>query len=694
MSTKSLCLRQGLALLAALALLTSPAQLFAAPAIQSLTVQPTTLLVGQPFTIFVTASADATQGTATVDFRPWATRVMRVVLAKQGSQWTGTGTVPADLLPAPGAKATVTAILLDAARASATSSIQVGVGLQGTTSIVAEFAGGILTVTGTPLNETLRVSRTSAGNLLVNDGTIPITGGVPTIVNTTLVRLLGLAGDDTLTIDETNGPLPAAQLVGDAGNDTLNGGSQADQLDGGPGDDILRGGAGDDLLIGGTGSDQLIGGRGSDVEIGGGDDDVFVWSPGDGSDVLEGQAGNDTLVFNGANISENYDLSANGNRLRLTRDVANITMDCGDVERVILNPIGGADNVTVNDLAGTSVTKVQVDLSASGSAGIGDSQSDRVTVNGTASADIVDLNTTAAGTTVTGLAATVVVTAGEADFDTLQVNGLAGDDVINANGVTSGAQLVLNGGAGNDLIVGGATDDILTGGPGSDAILAGAGDDIMTWAPGDGSDIFEGQAGHDTIVFSASNVSEIIDIAANGGRVRLTRNVANITLDCNDVEDIELSMLGGSDMVTVNDLTGTDLTRVGIDLATSAGLGDGSADSVIVHGTAGDDTIVVSGSPATGTTVVTDSGSVVITGSEAANDRLTIQADAGNDAVDASTLQAGVIGFTASGGDGDDILVGSSGDDILLGGAGDDILFGGAGTDILDGGSGSNILIP
>ena len=45
--------------------------------------------------------------------------------------------------------------------------------------------------------------------------------------------------------------------------------------------------------------------------------------------------------------------------------------------------------------------------------------------------------------------------------------------------------------------------------------------------------------------------------------------------------------------------------------------------------------------------------------------------------------------FTANGGDGDDVLIGSAGDDILNGGGGDDVLIGGAGQDILDGGPGS-----
>ncbi len=48
-------------------------------------------------------------------------------------------------------------------------------------------------------------------------------------------------------------------------------------------------------------------------------DDSFTWDPGDGSDKVEGEAGSDTMVFNGAAAAENFDFSANGNRLRFFR---------------------------------------------------------------------------------------------------------------------------------------------------------------------------------------------------------------------------------------------------------------------------------------------------------------------------------------------------------------------------------------
>ena len=47
------------------------------------------------------------------------------------------------------------------------------------------------------------------------------------------------------------------------------------------------------------------------------------------------------------------------------------------------NPAGGADNVTVNDLSGTDVKLVAIDLAAAGTID-GDGQPDVVTVNATA----------------------------------------------------------------------------------------------------------------------------------------------------------------------------------------------------------------------------------------------------------------------------------------------------------------------
>src|SRR5262249_36903446 len=73
-----------------------------------------------------------------------------------------------------------------------------------------------------------------------------------------------LGGNDAITLDETNGALPAAQRFGGNGNDTLPGGSGNDLLFGESGDDTLLGKQGNDMLSGGAGDDVLTGGRGND----------------------------------------------------------------------------------------------------------------------------------------------------------------------------------------------------------------------------------------------------------------------------------------------------------------------------------------------------------------------------------------------------------------------------------------------
>ena len=221
---------------------------------------------------------------------------------------------------------------------------------------------GILTVTGNELDNTIIISA-NAGTILVNNGAVPITGGVATITNTVLVEVFGRAGNDQLTMDQSVGTIPA-HLFGEEGADTLTGSFAADQLFGGPG------------------ADTLIGSRSNDLLDGGADDDTFIWNPGDASDTVEGQTGNDTLVFNGSNANEKIDLSANGSRLRLTRDVAAITMDINGVETVNVNALGGIDTLTVNSLAGTGVSLVNADLAGTG--GIDDGAADVVVLAGNA----------------------------------------------------------------------------------------------------------------------------------------------------------------------------------------------------------------------------------------------------------------------------------------------------------------------
>jgi Ca2+-binding RTX toxin-like protein len=194
------------------------------------------------------------------------------------------------------------------------------------------------------------------------------------------------------------------------------------------------------------------------------------------------------------------------------------------------------------------------------------------------------------------------------------------------------------------------------------------------------------------MAFNGANISENMDVSANGQRVRFSRNVATITMDLNDVESIVAKTLGGSDNLVVNDLTGTDVTNVVADLAATGGGDDGAPDNVIANGTNGDDVVTVTGA-GPNAQVSGLRALVSVSGAIAGSDRLTVNAQAGADVVDATGLSATSALLTADGGDGDDVLLGGDGNDTLLGGEGDDVLIGGPGNDTIDGGPGDNVVL-
>ena len=112
------------------------------------------------------------------------------------------------------------------------------------------------------------------------------------------------------------------------------GSGQGDILTGNDGANALFGFSGNDTLDGGGGDDVVIGGAGNDVAFLGAGNDVFQWNQGDANDTVEGQDGVDRLDFNSIGFAENVDISANGGRVRLTRDVDNVTMDLNGVELI------------------------------------------------------------------------------------------------------------------------------------------------------------------------------------------------------------------------------------------------------------------------------------------------------------------------------------------------------------------------
>ncbi len=550
------------------------------------------------------------------------------------------------------------------------------------TKVNINLSGVLGGTTGDASADTVTVNATNGHDSITvtGSGTSVAVAGLSASVNVTNAE----GANDTLVINALDGNDSIVATTLPAGIIKLT-------IDAGAGNDTVLGSQGADVIFGGDGNDFVFGDNGNDIAFLGTGDDVFQWDPGDGNDTIEGQDGIDTMLFNGANVSENVDIVANGGRVLFARNVASVTMDLNDVERIEFNALGGVDNVVIGDLSGTDTTSVAIDLA--GAPGGGDGQADTVSVSGTQGDDLIAIAASGSTVTVAGLPAQVTIENAEAANDRLVVNGLGGNDVFDASKLGAGVidGLTMNGGLGADVFFGSGGNDLVNGGDGNDTAFLGAGDDRFFWAPGDDNDIVEGQSGTDTLDFRGANVAETIDISANGGRALFFRNVATVTMDLDDVEHIEFDALGGTDSVTVNDLSGTDVTQVDIDLAGSLGGSDLEADTVIANATGGDDAISVV-SDASGVHVGGLSAQINVANVDAALDRLVVNGFAGNDIIDASAMPAAML-LTLAGGEGDDVLIGGAGNNVLVGGDGDDVLIGGAGDDVLDGGAGDDVLI-
>jgi RTX calcium-binding nonapeptide repeat (4 copies) len=242
-------------------------------------------------------------------------------------------------------------------------------------------------------------------------------------------------GNDSARIDDANGAFTdtiPTRIAGGGGNDSLEGGQTQVAAE----NETFRGGDGNDLVDGGKGNDTAYLGDGNDT---------FNWDNGEGSDVIEGQSGRDTMQFNGAPGAENVTMSANNGRLTFFRTQGNVTIDTDGVETVDDNPIGGADNVTVNDLSGTDVTKTNIDLAATFGGSVADGIIDNVVINGTNGDDNINLAGNGSGADVTGLATSVSVVHADRS-DMLSVDTLAGTDHVTTTGVL-GLQVLVDGAA-------------------------------------------------------------------------------------------------------------------------------------------------------------------------------------------------------------------------------------------------------
>ncbi len=488
----------------------------------------------------------------------------------------------------------------------------------------------------------------------VKAGTLQIRGDGAsdklTLAPTATTLVLDVGDDDTADFTFDRSTFTAVSVQAGDGDDqvrVLNAVTPFDMtIDGGAGDDTLIGGNGNETLLGGSGNDLVDGNIGADTAQMGSGNDTFQWDPGDGSDSVDGQGGNDTIAFNGSNIGEEIHVSGH----TLTRNVAAVAMDF-TAENVNVTPQGGLDNITVDgtdgddqlDLTGGKVTFGGTTVSLTNA-----EPTDRLIADGGAGDDTAVYTGTTGDDQVSfgrnGDA--VFVASGDAIANARTehtlIRGLGGNDqLFGQNGIGQLTQVTLDGGAGDDDLRGGDGADTLIGGSGNDHVdgnigadtaQMGSGNDTFQWDPGDGSDSVDGQSGTDSLAFNGSNAAEELVASADGSHVRFTRNIAAIAMDLDNVEGLAVRTLGGVDLMTVNDLSGTDMKTAAIDLGAFDGTPDATPDTVTLNGTAKRDDVAVT--KAGGQVLVKGLPTqTTIAGSDPGIDLLRVNTLAGDDSV-------------------------------------------------------------
>ena len=522
---------------------------------------------------------------------------------------------------------------------------------------------------------------------------------------------------------------------GEAEGDTLRGIEEvwafdhADHLIGDAGDNRLNGRGGDDTLEGGAGNDNLSGDM--------------------GADVLDGGEGHDTVDYWGSDAGVTVNLAtgtgqggeAEGDTLRGIEEVwafdhaDHLIGDAGDNR---LNGRGGDDTLDGGEGYDTLQGGPGADMLDGGGGDL-----DSAAYWGSDAGVTVNL---AAGTGQGGEAEGDTLTGFRRVFGSNHADRLIGDSGDNLfHG--SGGNDTLEGGAGDDWLNGEAGEDLLTGGEGADRFIFGDGDTVTDFQDGsDRIDIRE-DFGHINAVNFDTNVTirqsgDDVEVQIGDGVLTLTGvSAADVTAD-----DFILADIQGSDHA--DHLIGDDgdnrLNGGGGDDTLEGGAGNdglhGGAGADRLDGGDGHDWAHYWGSDA-GVTVNLATGTGQ--GGHAEGDTLTeIESIEGSDHADHLTGDDGHNGFnggagadtidggedydyvgywgsdagvtvnlatgTGQGGhaEGDtltkiesihgsdhaDHLIGNDGDNHLAGNDGNDTLEGGAGNDWLDGEDGEDLL--
>lgn len=314
-------------------------------------------------------------------------------------------------------------------------------------------------------------------------------------------NLAGYAGNDVihgqLGNDTVIGWSGNDRVYGDDGNDLLygdyNGYAQATQY---AGNDVMYGGEGNDSLFGCGGNDVLDGGNGENYLNGGlGDDTYYVYNGAD--QVVEASASGGTdLVYS----SVNYEIGSNVENLTLN-GYANIDGTGNSSANVITGNIG---NNVLDGVANTANVGDKL---------IGGDGNDTYIIHSAKDTVVEQLDDGIDMIVFDSL--TSYSLASLTNVENLTFNGLSGavltgnklNNVLDAS--EAGGISILNGGAGNDMLIASDFGSILNGGEGNDELILGNGSDVVVANMKNLDMVYGFESGSDDLYFNPNTFTKL-----------------------------------------------------------------------------------------------------------------------------------------------------------------------------------------
>ncbi len=343
------------------------------------------------------------------------------------------------------------------------------------------------TVTGGDDNDTIE-GGLGVDSLLGDDGNDTITDDGSADPNALPAVIRGGGGDDFLKARGLNQEI----IIGDTGNDSIDGGDGPDILDGGNGDDTLFGHQGNDTIAGGYGMDDMHGNEGNDL---------FINDDGE-ADTMHGGDDFDYYQFDPSFLDEVtavetiYDLPDLDQQTILGAAAADLLLPAKLGEGIAFQSGGGSVVLESSAPAKTSGGMAALAVVSGG----------RLSVGGTSGNDSISILLN--GTTVTVVENGVTFNYAASSIFSISVDVGAGNDLVvleksgGANAVSINATLL--GGSGNDTLRGGFGNDLIGGGDGNDYCIGSFGNDSLVGGNGDdnlngGSDAVPNNDGRDTL---------------------------------------------------------------------------------------------------------------------------------------------------------------------------------------------------